>query len=83
MATSQVARFVHSPKRSHKLALTQIGRYLRGITDKGIILQPTDLQNFSVDVYVDAAFATGWGSKESTNLDAVKSQLCKTSNNNI
>ena len=74
MATSQVARFVHKPRRSHKLALIQIGRYLKGTVDKGIILRPSDLQNFQVDVYVDAAFATGWGSEDSTNPDAVKSR---------
>ena len=28
-AVSQVARFVHSPQRSHELALEQIGRYLK------------------------------------------------------
>mmetsp|Transcript_1356 Transcript_1356/g.1519 ORF Transcript_1356/g.1519 Transcript_1356/m.1519 type:complete len:131 (+) Transcript_1356:163-555(+) len=30
MATSQCARYVHNPKRSHELALIQIGRYLKG-----------------------------------------------------
>ena len=40
MTTSQVARFVHKQKRSHKLALIQIGRYLKGTTNKGIILKP-------------------------------------------
>lgn len=74
MATSQVARFVHKPRRSHELALIQIGRYLKGTIDKGIILKPTDFQNFSIDVYVDAAFATGWGSEDSTNPDAVRSR---------
>jgi hypothetical protein len=30
LATSQVAWFVHSPKRSHELALIRLGRYLKG-----------------------------------------------------
>jgi hypothetical protein len=34
-AVSQCARFVHSPKRSHKEALEQIGLYLKGTTDEG------------------------------------------------
>ena len=37
MAVSQVARFVHWPKRSHELALIQIGRYLKGTADKGLV----------------------------------------------
>ena len=35
---SQVARYVHSPKRSHKLALERIGCHLKGTLDKGLIL---------------------------------------------
>lgn len=74
MATSQVARFLHKPKRSHELALIQIGRYLKGTADKGIILKPSQTGNLEVDVYVDAAFACGWGRELSTNPDSVKSR---------
>ena len=45
MATSQCARYVHNPKQSHKLALIQIGRYLKGTIDKGIILKPIDTES--------------------------------------
>ena len=38
-AVFQVARYVHSPKCSHELALLeQISRYLKGTLDKGLIL---------------------------------------------
>ena len=74
MATSQVARFLHKPKRSHELALIRIGRYLKGTLDKGIILKPQMTDTLHLDLYVDAAFACGWGSEEGTNPDAVKSR---------
>ena len=74
MATSQVARYVHSPKRSHELALIQIGRYLKGTLDKGLILKPTNNDSFKMDIYVDAAFACGWGTELGTNPDSVKSR---------
>jgi hypothetical protein len=74
LATSQVARFVHSPKRSHELALIRLGRYLKGTSDKGLILQPINLSKLNIDVYVDAAFACGWGTENGTNPDSVKSR---------
>jgi hypothetical protein len=67
LATSQVARFVHSPKRSHELALIRLGRYLKGTTAKGIILQPINLNQLNINVYADAAFECGWGSECGTN----------------
>ena len=75
LATSQVARYVHCPKRSHELALERIGRYLKGTADKGLILHPKDFQDsFNIDVYVDAAFACGWTEELGTNPDSVKSR---------
>ena len=74
LATSQVARFVHNPKRSHELALIRIGQYLKGTLDKGLILKPTALNQLQVDIYVDAAFACGWNSELGTNPESVKSR---------
>jgi hypothetical protein len=74
LATSQVARFVHSPKRSHELALIRLGRYLKGTAAKGIILRPISLSKLNIDVYVDAAFACGWGTENGTNPESVKSR---------
>jgi hypothetical protein len=74
-AVSQVSRYTFGPKRSHELALERIGRYLKGTIDKGLILKP-DLNSslFKIDVYVDAAFASGWGTEQGTNPDSVKSR---------
>jgi hypothetical protein len=74
MATSQVARYVHKPKRSHELALIRIGLYLKGTLDKGIILKPDASKGNHLDVYVDAAFACGWRTETGTNPDSVKSR---------
>ena len=75
LATSQVARFVHHPKRSHEEALERIGRYLKGTLEEGLILRPDKLENqFNLDVYVDASFACGWGTELGTNPDSVKSR---------
>ena len=77
-AVSQVARYVHSPKRSHELALERIGWYLKGTLDKGLILKlkpiPQKEHQFSISVFVDAAFACGWGTEQGTNPESVKSR---------
>ena len=70
MTTSQVARYLHTPKRSHEPALIRIGRYLTRTLDKGLILKPIQTE----DIFVDAAFACGWGSEAGINPDAVKSR---------
>eukprot|EP00956_Cyclotella_meneghiniana_P014305 scaffold21378_cov23-Cyclotella_meneghiniana.AAC.2 len=40
MATHQTARFCTDPKLSHEQAIMQIGRYLLGTADRGIIYEP-------------------------------------------
>ena len=58
-----------------EIALERIGRYLKGTIDKGIILKPDPVKNeLKMDIYVDAAFASGWGTKLGTNPDSVKSR---------
>jgi hypothetical protein len=54
-AVSQCARFVHSPRRSHEIALERIGQYLKFTQDEGLILYPTGA--LDIDVYCDADFA--------------------------
>ena len=54
-AVSQVARFNHSPKKSHATAIKTIVRYLHRTSDKGTIVRPTG--DLSIDCYVDADFA--------------------------
>ena len=74
-AVSQVSRYTFGPKRSHELAIERIGRYLKGTIDKGLILKPNLKETtFKIDVYVDAAFASGWGTELGSNPDSVKSR---------
>ena len=54
MATLQCTRYVHNPKRSHKLALICIGRYLKETLDKGLVFKPIDTELLQAYVYVDA-----------------------------
>lgn len=53
-AVSQVARFTHSPKKSHATAVKTIVRYLKGTADKGTIIRPTG--TLQLDCWVDASF---------------------------
>ena len=73
MAVSKCARFVHSPKRSHELALPRIRRYLKGAPNQGLILRPRDAHLLKTDVYIDAAFVCGCGVECNANPDCVKS----------
>ena len=71
-AVSQVARFVHSPRRSHEIALERIGQYLRGTINEGLILRPTG--RFDMDCYVDADFAGLWPYEDKMDPVCVKSR---------
>ena len=71
-ATSQVARFVHCPRRSHEEALERIGQYLRNTTTEGLVLRPTDILN--IDCYVDADFCGLWPNETKLDPSCVKSR---------
>ena len=53
-AVSQVARFNHSPKKSHATAVKMIIHYLKCTIDKGTIIHPTS--TLQLDCWVDATF---------------------------
>ena len=75
-AVSQVCRYIYSPKRSHEKAMERIGLYLKETCEGGLMFRPkqTASNKFcNIDVYVDADFASGWGTEEGTNPDSVKS----------
>ena len=57
-AVHQCARFSVNPKLSHERAVKRIVRYLKGTSDKGIILQPNPQEG--IKCYVDADFAGGY-----------------------
>ncbi len=69
-SVSQVARFMFNPKHLHKIAIKQIGRYLIGTKDKGMIIKPTF--TIDIDAYHDAAFAGLYGYED--NNDPVCTQ---------
>jgi len=74
-AVAQVARFTHNPKLIHEQALERIGQYLKGTLDEGLILKPKSLENiFTIDVYVDADFAGGWGHEDPSDPACVRSR---------
>ncbi len=57
-ATHQCACYTHSPKQSHKDALKQIRRYLKGTLKQGLIMNPSD--TLKIDCCPDADFAGLW-----------------------
>ena len=57
-AVHQCARFSVNPKLSHERAVKRIVRYLKGTSDKGIILRPNPQEG--IKCYVDADFAGGY-----------------------
>jgi Reverse transcriptase (RNA-dependent DNA polymerase) len=71
-ATHQCARFTHSPKESHGLAVKRIVRYLQATKDKGLIMTPT--KDISLDCYVDADFAGLYGVEDNDDPVSVKSR---------
>jgi hypothetical protein len=71
-ATHQCARFTHSPRQSHSLAVKRIIRYLQGTKDKGIIMEPK--QELTLDCYVDADFAGLYGVEDDQSILSVKSR---------
>ena len=71
-ATHQCARYTHSPKRSHEIALVRIGRYLKGTLDKGLILTPSE--TLKIDCYPDADFAGLWNRDEIQDPHCVRSR---------
>jgi hypothetical protein len=72
-AVSQCARFAHTPKRSHEIALEKIGLYLKGTVKQGLILTP-DRERMDLDVYVDADFCGLYGKERRDDPTCVKSR---------
>eukprot|EP00978_Attheya_sp_CCMP212_P002524 scaffold5126_cov29-Attheya_sp.AAC.3 len=60
-ASHHCARFSFDPKDSHAQAIKQIGRYLMGTRDKGIILKPNP--DMGLEDWVNADFCGNWDRK--------------------
>ena len=72
MATHQCARFSANPKLCHEKAVKRICRYLLGTLNKGIIFRPDSTKG--LECHVDADFAGGWSSGDTTNPESVLSR---------
>ena len=56
------------------MALEQVGWYLKGTINEGLILKPNlQADKFAIDIYVDAMFTAGWGTELCTNSGSIKS----------
>jgi hypothetical protein len=71
-AVHSAARFSANPKLIHEQAIKRICRYLKGTTDKGIILKPDASRG--VDCYVDASFATEYDKSRALDPSCVLSR---------
>ena len=71
-ATNQCARYTFAPTRKHENALIQIGRYLTGTIDKGLILSPSE--TLHIDCYPDSDFAGLWKYENSQDPHCVRSR---------
>jgi hypothetical protein len=71
-AVHQCARYTFAPTRRHEKALLRIGHYLRGTSDKGLIMKPSP--TFNLDCYPDADFAGMWKTEDSCDPHCVRSR---------
>ena len=65
---------MHSPRRSHELALERIGQYLKGTIEEGLILKP-NCDDINIDIYVDSDFAGLWPYEDKEDGTCVKSRM--------
>ena len=69
----QCARFSHALKRSHKIGIKHIIRYLRGTREKGLVMKP-HLSDLHLDLFANAYFAGLYASEDKWNPVSVKSR---------
>ena len=72
MPVHQYARFFNNPKRSHEKAIIKIVQNLKGIKDKGIILNA--YKTHGIECYVDASFAPEWKAEDANNASNLLSR---------
>jgi hypothetical protein len=71
-AVNCCARYMFSPRLSHEKVLKRIGRYLKAMRDKGLVLKPSG--TLKVDGYPDADFAGLYGHEKMTDPACAKSR---------
>ena len=73
-AVHQCARWTHSPKLSHEIALKRIGRYLIRTRTKGLIVELDPSRAIETTCYVDADFSGLWGVEDPQDPAGVKGE---------
>ena len=73
MLSTNVPVFSHNPRRSHEVALKQIGRYLKGTKAKGLIMKPNKTR-LSLDLFADVDFAGLFTEEDRDDPISVKSR---------
>ncbi len=71
-ATNQCACYTLAPTRKHKKVLIQIGWYLKGTLDKGLILSPS--KALHIDCYPNSNFAGLWKYEDDQDPHCMQSQ---------
>ena len=72
-AVHQCARFYHSSKRSHKIDVKHIARYLKRTHTKGIIMTPNS-EIMRIDMFADADFPDLYTTEDKMGPVSVKSR---------
>ena len=68
----QCSRYSSNPRKAHADAVKNIGRYLLGTADKGMIIEPKTERSF--EVHVDADFCGNWHKRYGHDPDTARSR---------
>jgi hypothetical protein len=70
--THHCARFALNPKKEHGEAIKWLRRYLKGTSDKRLILKPDGISG--LEVSVDADFIGNWDPHDTQSRDSARSR---------
>ena len=71
-AVHQCSRYLSDPRKAHGDAVKNIGRYLLGTHDKGMVIKPDTNKSFEVNV--DADFCGNWHKEYGHEPDSARSR---------
>eukprot|EP00957_Ditylum_brightwellii_P150949 11494150-Ditylum_brightwellii.AAC.1 len=74
VAVHQCARFTHGTKRSHKKAILQIFKYLKGMKSEGLIIKLNMKEMLQVNCFADADFAGFFSVDDPQDVTSVRSR---------
>ena len=73
-AVNQCARYTHCPTQKHAAYLKRIGKYLKGTSEKGLLINPPKDENLNLTCFVDADFAGLWNREDEQDPHCVRSR---------